>query len=383
MKAKNKTIKYVAFYNDDALNKAENRNTNLAATNKVNYVCSAITRCGYNVDIISPSWSQNASGYYKGNRYTISDNIELKCFATFGSKNKISKIFKQFFSALQLLLYLLFNTKKNEQIIVYHSLGLMHVVTIAKKIKHLNVLLEVEEVYTNVWEHKVSTKKEINYIQKMEKYILVSDVLKKMFPNKPSAVLYGSYNVLDALQKDNQNIDKIDVVYAGSIDAVKGGAMNAVLSAKHLPENYFMHILGFGSQSAIGKLNEEIKLLNEQSPSERCKYHGILVGDDYRKFLFSCHIGVNPQHEGDYMNTAFPSKVLSYLSHNLKVVSTRINSIEISQIAKYITFSKDDEPKNIAKAIVESAHSKKVRHGNIVKELDNQFVDELKKLIEA
>lgn len=383
MLVKNKNIKYVAFYNDHEINKVENRNSNLAVTNKVNYVCSALNRCGYNVDIVSPCWTENKTGYFKGNFFTISDKITLKYFATFGSRNILSKKFKQIFSALQLLLFLIFNTKKNEQVIVYHSLGLMPVINIVKLVKQLNVLLEVEEVYTNVWEKKTSTKEELKYINKMQKYILVSDVLKEMFPDKPSVVLYGSYTVVDTSCYDKKNSENVDVVYAGSIDTLKGGAMNAVLSTKYLPENYFMHILGFGSQSAVDKLNHEVNKLNEQAGRKRCIYHGVMVGDDYKKFLSSCHIGVNPQNEGDYMNTAFPSKVLSYLSHNLKVVSTRINSIEISQIAEHITFSENDEPQNIAKAIMSSANNNDINHGNIVEKLDNKFVQELKNLIET
>ena len=59
-----KTIKYIGFYDtDDHIN--ENRNTFLAATNKMDYIASAIVKAGYSVDIISPSWSGNAKGYYK------------------------------------------------------------------------------------------------------------------------------------------------------------------------------------------------------------------------------------------------------------------------------------------------------------------------------
>lgn len=382
MSTHNTRLKYVAFYNDDKFNKNENRVTFLAITNKINYICSALNRNGYEVEIISPCWSDNCAGYYKGNVYSISEGVKLRNFATFGSNNKIAKKAKQIFSALQLLLFLVFNTKKNEQIIVYHSLALMIPINIAKLIKKLDVILEVEEIYTDVWKVKSNKYKETKYISKFEKYILVSDLLKKMFGNKPSVILYGGYEVINDNTDSKNNKNTIEIVYAGSIDETKGGANNAVLCMKHLPDNYNMHILGFGEPHSIQKLKQNIKLINRQKGFECCNYRGTLVGKEYIKFLINCDIGVNPQYQGEYMNTAFPSKVLSYLTHNLHVVSTKIDSIALSKIAPNVTFAENDSPESIAKAISSIDIKTKCDSSNLIKELDKDFVNDLKCLIE-
>lgn len=377
-------IKYVAFYNDNKLNNNEGRNTFLALTNKVNYICSALYKNSCEVEIISPCWSNNTSGYYKGNSYKIFDGVELKNFSTFGSNNIITKKLKQFYSAIQLILYLIKNTEKNEQIIVYHSLALIIPISIVRLIKNLEVILEVEEIYTDVWDDKPNKNKEIRYINKAYKYIFVSDILKKIFGNKPNVVLYGSYLVFDEKFKIQSNNKLINIVYAGSIDEIRSGALNSVLCMRYLSDNYRMNILGFGESKSINKLKQEIKLINTQKGFECCKYYGTLVGSEYNNFLSNCDIGLNPQIQGDYMNTAFPSKILSYLSHNLKVVSTNIESIKISKIAPYIIFADDDLPESVAKAISTiNKTDDATANISIINQLDEEFIEEIKNLISS
>ena len=148
------------------------------------------------------------------------------------------------------------------------------------------------------------------------------------------------------------------------------------------PDNFFVHILGFGSTQAIEKLEQQIKSVNEKRKKTCCQYHGTLTGDALRDFLHSCEIGVNPQYEGDYMNTAFPSKILSYLTHSLKVVSTEIKSVKLSKVSPFITFAVSDGPKDIAQAIIKAASGDAADCENAVKELDADFAKDIKALIE-
>jgi len=381
MLSRNLKLKYISFYNDNSFNSNENRNTNLAINNKIKYICSALTKNGYEVEIISACWSNNKRGYYRGKVYNLFDKVTLRNFATFGSINILGKKAKQIFAVFQLLLFLIVNTKKHEKILVYHSLALMLPIQLAKFIKKLNIILEVEEVYTDVWKSKTSISSEVNYINKADKYILVSDVLKKMFNHKPSIVLYGSYKVLDDRPTNNSDKSLIDIVYAGSIDAVKGGARNAILCTEFLPDNFRMHILGFGEEQAIDVLLQDIKSINDKKGIEVCRYYGSMIDDDYMNFLLNCDIGVNPQYKGEYMDTAFPSKVLSYLEHNLKVVSTEINSIKLSKIAPFVTFAENDEPKSIAKAIIAASCKEYINDNNLIRNLDKAFIKSLKCLL--
>jgi penicillin-binding protein-related factor A (putative recombinase) len=94
-----------------------------------------------------------------------------------------------------------------------------------------------------------------------------------------------------------------------------------------------------------------------------------------------CHIGLNPQNEGEYMNTAFPSKILSYLSHGLVVVSTRVRSIQESKISKLINFTEDDNPKSIANTIKAINIDKQPDNVHLIKKLDMDFTKALGDLL--
>ena len=60
--AKNR-IKYIAFYYNDKFDSRENRNYHLSAVGKIDYICEALNRIGYDVAVISPSWTENSKSY--------------------------------------------------------------------------------------------------------------------------------------------------------------------------------------------------------------------------------------------------------------------------------------------------------------------------------
>lgn len=372
-------LKYIGFYNDNNFNLHENRNTSLAVKNKMDYICSALTRNNLKVKIISPCWTNNTKGFFKGKEYIKSNYITIKNFATFGSNNKVLQKINKFFIALQLLLYLIINTKRNEEILVYHSLALILPIKMAKKIKNLSLILEVEEIYSTVWKGTYDVDKEISYINMADKAIFASDQLQNYFKINKSVVVYGSYNYYDKKNFNKKLKKNIDIVYAGSIDKIKGGAKNSVLAMNYLPNKYRLHILGFGNNSDIEELKKLINYVNKEKGYECCRYYGSLDGEKYSEFLLNCDIGLNPQKEGEYMDFAFPSKILSYLAHGLEVVSTRIKSVEQSKVASRITFSKNDNPQEIAKSVLSIKIGN--QNNNIVRKLDKKFVSDIYKLL--
>ncbi|WP_422484801.1 hypothetical protein [Gudongella sp. DL1XJH-153] len=378
-----KKVKYIAYYNDDKINPRENRNTFLAIKNKVDYICRALNRNGYEVEIVSPCWSNNDTGYYKGRISRINEGVLLRNFFTIGSKGKTMKKIKQILSSIFLLKYLLFGIKKEDIVIVYHSISLIWPITIAKYIKKFDIILEVEEIYSDVWKGSANYEQEVKYIKKFEKYLFASDKLSVLFAEKPSVVIYGAYEAINVEKKENNFNDEINLVYAGSIDRVKGGAFNAIKSMRYLPNRYHLNILGFGEKTHIDEMIDLIEKLNLEMNRECCSFHGILVGDEYKKFMLNCDIGLNPQVQGEYMNSAFPSKVLSYLSHHLNVVSTAIESITISKVANQINFSADDTPSSIAKAVMTVELDKAHSQLSVIETLDYEFVKDLNSLLKS
>src|SRR5699024_7061448 len=94
---------------------------------------------------------------------------------------------------------------------------------------------------------------ELQLIDSANYYIFVSDMLKEKL-NKQSSesiVLYGSYCSNKLKKNTEENHSSVKIVYAGSVERLKGGAFNAVSTMKYLPTKYILYVLGHGSENNI------------------------------------------------------------------------------------------------------------------------------------
>ncbi|BCJ93399.1 hypothetical protein acsn021_09680 [Anaerocolumna cellulosilytica] len=377
-----KKIKYIAFYSDSK-DTLQNRQAALAAVQKINYISDTLANSGYKVNIISPAWTDNKKGFYCGYSKRISNNIELTLFHTFSSGFKYIRMFKYIYSLMQLFFYLLFHVRKREQVLVYHSIALILPVQVAKFIKGFTLILEVEEIYQDLqYVNPIMKRLEYHLIHKADKLIFASKELNKKFnkDKKPAVTIYGAYTV----QKDRKVSfldNKIHVVYSGTLDPRKGGALAAIYAAKYLPDNYHVHILGFGSPEEIKDLTNRIEKINKTATAA-LTYEGIVYGEAYNQFLQKCQIGLSTykSHE-DFCNTSFPSKILTYLSNGLQVVAGQIQSIEDAPMGKLLHYYEQQTPQAIAEAIVSVDISRDYDSRSLVKELDILFKNDLNRLL--
>ena len=375
-----KEIKYIGYYDVDE-NFAENRSHSLAATNKMDYICKALNKIGYKVLIVSPSRTRSRR-FYKGKTIRINDDTALKLFPTFPWGNKFQKAFSLIVGDLILFWYLITKIKRNESILVYHSIGLRSVVRYAKKIKGFKVILEVEEIYQDVITYSKHTQRsEYKAFAGADKYIFAMELLnEKLNPkNKPRVVIYGPYQVEEE-RKCKFNDGKIHVVYAGTFNSTKGGAA-AAAAAAHLPQNYYIHIIGFGNKDETKSIQQ---LIFEIAKMAECTitYDGLLTGEEYIRFLQSCDIGLSTQIlDASYNNTSFPSKILSYMANGLRVVSVRIKAIEISAIGDVIYYYEEQTPEAIAKAIMSIDINQPYNSTELIKRLDEEFVNNIQSLL--
>ena len=378
------SVKYIGFY--DLPHRKSKRVSNLAAINKMDYITNAINRAGYNVDIISPSWISEDSEikFELQKKVKINSKTNVIFFPSWKTKNFITRNLKILWSPCCLFFYLIFKTKRNEKVFVYHVPWISIPIRAAKKIKNFQIVLEVEEIYGDVWKQWEKFKKiEQKLIDSADTYILVSDLLKEHLnkDTKSSIVLYGSYHVIPIEKNKVESNNQINLLYAGSIDITKGGAYNAIEALRYLPDRYILNIIGHGSSEQISNLLKLIKSINEEKGKEVCIFDGTLHGQKYTDYLLKCDIALNPQNQGDYMNTAFPSKILSYLSHNLRVVSTEIKSVKNSAISNYINFSQTDDPESIAEAILNVNCNINFDSRSTISKLDKKFVVNIKELM--
>ncbi len=373
----NKEIKYIGFY-DSKLSSLK-RYSALSAMSKMDYIMESLIAVGFKVNLIIPSWIDDNIFYYDRNDLKpIKQNIKHTLVPSFYTSNKILRIIKILFSLCWLFYTLLFTTKRNEKILVYHSPNLYYPIRFAQLLIGFKIVLEVEEIYSEVWKtSKFFTKKEYDLIKIANSYILASELLGDKLNDKKSIFLYGNYFIPDITLKKNKNENNYQLVYAGGIEFVRGGAFNAIKCIEYLPDKYTMNILGFGEEKTIVKLNEEISLMNNKLGRIACIYHGSKSGKDFEELMSNFSIGLNPQFEGGYMDFAFPSKILMYLSFNLRVVSSNINSIKKSKISNLIVFSENDSPKALANAIISINFKSNNNSIDTIKNLDNLFREDI------
>ncbi len=210
-------------------------------------------------------------------------------------------------------------------------------------------------------------------------YIFANDILAKEYSrNNPSIVLYGNYDII--VPQKQLSTDIINITYTGIINEDRG-VFKIIQAMEKLPENYQLHILGFGDEKNISRLLEEIGLSNKKAGIQRIFYYGTKAGKEYSDFLADKHIGVSliSQNE-DICNNAFPGKILSYLGHSLYVLSSSCNSICNSRLGNWLYYC-DNSVESIAESILRIPIYQECRSSEILKELQKQFKLDFSKMI--
>ena len=371
-----KRIKYFSYYGCNDPNRR--RDNSPAADSKIDYIISVLNKCGYAVDHISraPSACNKFIPAYK----ETNGNNTLKYFASFGCSNFFFCKLNNLFMKVQFFLWCLFHIERNEQIIVYHSLGYDAAFIQLFKLKHIRIIGEIEEIYQDVHkQRKTIALNEYKFIEICDKYIFPTLLLnKKLNANnkKEAVVVHGVYSI-ESIIEDKFNDGKYHVVYGGTLDPQKGGAAAAAAAAEFLSENFYIHICGFGDSTQIKGIIADVS----QRSKAKVKFEGELKGDDYKHFIQKCDIGLSTQDPKAAFNaTSFPSKILVYLSNGLKVVSVRIPAIEQSAVADCLFFYNEQTPQKIAEAIMKSIKSNEGGR-EILKGLDESFTLNLKKIL--
>ena len=380
-----KRIKYLSYYiprNDN-----QKRNAVLSAMNKMDYICQALNNLGYDVDIISASATRDSKRCYRGKYININDRTRLKLFFTFPWGNKAQKLLSLCFMRW-CVFYELMKLSKHEKVIVYHSLGYMNVVALVHRLKKFQLILEVEEIYSDVINDEKKKKQELHFFSQADSYIFPTKLLSQVANpyNKNEIIIHGTYQV-----EPNRFVKKFDgvetrivhCVYAGTFDPRKGGAIAAVAAAEYLPADYHMHILGFGTEKDTTYIKKTIEEISKKSVA-KITYEGLLSGEEYIKFIQSCDIGLSTQDpDADFNATSFPSKILSYLANGLRVVSIKIPAIETSAIANKIYFYSKQTPQDIATTILNIDIDSKYDSRKLIHQLSKQFETNLRVLLEG
>ena len=375
-----KKIYYIGYYSDDL-----NRKFVLSAKNKMDYIIEVLNRIGYKVNIISASGGKKQAFKYlnkEKKQLTINElHVPSAICTTSRFLNKIVLLKIKF----NIILFFLFNIKEDDKVIVYHSLGYYKLIAILKKVIGFKMILEVEEIYSDVTGNERTRAKELAFFKLADAYIFPTELLDQSVntEHKPSTIVYGTYKVeKDRKHKFHEEDGKIHLVYAGTFDPRKGGVSAAAAAAgEYLDKKFHIHILGFGSEEEKKVIKKQIEEVNSKNGAI-VTMDGLLSGEEYIKFLQSCDVGFSTQNpDADFNDTSFPSKVLSYLSNGLRVVSVRIKSLEESKVGDLLYFYDGNDPKKIAETIKSINFDEAYDSRELISELDNEFTDNLKKIL--
>lgn len=375
-------IYYLGYYSCDQIS-AENRKAAPPAMNKMNYVLGVLSEIVKDQAVLISPVETGMYAYVKGSVTRLNERFCLKTFDSIGSPHKLIRGLGHWLTKHQLLRYLLRHIQKEDTLIVYHSLALMDIVRKVKRASGCRLIMEVEELYSDVREDAALKEKEIDFLQIADRYIMITELLNQEvnLSGKPYLISHGTYQTVPRYGGKFGD-GKIHVVYAGSFNPVKGGAVTAIGAAEHLDESYVLHILGKGSEEETAAVRRKI---DETAAKSRCRisFDGFKTGREFDRFVQSCHIGLSTQQpDGKYNASSFPSKILMYMSNGLPVVSIKIPAVATSEVKDCINYYEEPVPERIAQAIMRVPG----RCGNDVyeklNELDEAFRMNLSKLLD-
>ena len=372
-------MKFVAFYADE---KTNNRHFSLTGNSIVSYIYDKLIENNVNCEIVSPSWYQCKHKFTKS--YVGKDSCErsVRYAPSFcrNCDNKLEYVMRVVLAWLWLIMYLIHNCENGETLLVYHTTNLMLPLILVKKIKRLKFIAYFGEMYQDVYDMPNYEKKiEQYFINLCDDYLFANRNLKERVQNwsecsKEYVELLGPYRKQQIFEINRD--DRITkIVYAGKINTDKG-VMNVIRAAEYLDDNYEIHILGYGTNQCLDNMKKAIEEVSRNSNACKVVYDGILMGEDYNRFLQECNVGICVQNtEAAFNMYSFPSKILSYLGNGLSVLCVSMSAVSESPLRDILYFCKTNEPSEIAKEIKANSFVKKTDENlSIIEKLDFDFV---------
>ncbi|MCI8281985.1 MAG: glycosyltransferase family 4 protein [Lachnospiraceae bacterium] len=375
-----KKIYYLAYYSNDE--KGKKRDAVPAADLQASYLAQVFSKIGYEVEIIAPNArysGEKAFSIQKGFTKKINSTVTVRYFNCIESKYRFVRSLAArltYFSAFRYI-------KKHDGIwVIYHSRLFYPYYHLFQRLRR-KYILELEEIYSDVIGNSRLRRKEIKEVKKASAYILPSIPLAEEITDGKEYTLYhGSCRAEKKIGKGFQD-GRIHVVYAGTFDPrVIGEHFSLIQAAQYLDKRYHIHIIGFGrNQADVDRIISDVHSM--QGLPCKVSYDGLLLGDEYLAFLQSCHIGMfSKDPDGKDMNSSFPSKIMSYLGNGLRVVATRADSIETSEVGSIVYFCDSNKPEDVAKAIMDVDMDTPYDSRKELTEIENRLKKSLKHLMQ-
>lgn len=362
-------VYYLSHYNNPAVT-GEDRVVSFAATTKMDYVCDVLVRLGYEVEIISMAPPAGPKAC-PGGIFDLRDGVTLRLFPALPKSTKMN-------GALNVLRLrrdvsrFLGGLVPGDTVLCYHSLLFCGLLEKAKERVRFRLVLEVEELYSDVTGSNADLKREEKLFRHCDAFVFPTAMLARTVGagERPYAICSGIYQANERVV-DRRDDGRVHVVYAGTLDPRKGGAAAAVAAGAMLDGRYALHILGGGYPEWVAAIEETVAHANVSGRGCNVSYEGLKSGREFDAFVQSCHIGLSSQNpDAEFNSTSFPSKVFMYLSNGLSVVSVDL-PVFTGEIRNALTICQDNAPETLARAI--EAAPKESRASELLRELDDKF----------
>jgi glycosyltransferase involved in cell wall biosynthesis len=377
-------MKIVSFY-DIPKYEDEHRVFAPSAVTVIDYLCGCCQEFHEPVEIISAAETRNLKGKCPFRSEKISKGVRLTQAKSFGHRNRLFREVGKVKSRLWLVWYLLKYTKKDETVFFWDSPVLYEPLFLFRafsKFKRVKILYFATELFQEVLSFNCLKKRmEWKLFETADKLVVTTEQLngKVNRNNRPYIILHGVYKPAPLYGRRFQD-GRRHIVYAGIINKKKGSGQ-AVGMAKYLDGSYHIHVLGYGTENEIRRLQKNIELSNKQNDC-KVSYEGVLSGEVYNEFLQKCDIGLCSQNLNEkYNDSSFPSKILTYLANGLRVISVDLKAIRTSQVGKLLYYSKSDSPKDLADAVMGIDYSQQYDSRSFLVGLHKKFSEEFEQLI--
>lgn len=353
----------------------------------IDFLANAMLENGIEVQIISPALKDQSKGRLRSEQYVNEYGVTVEYpDANAGTSTKVAKQIRLWWWLVRTVLR---DTKRGEEILVYHSMKHVIPIYLLQIIGRVRVLLNIGEFFQTLYPMKRWKRVlEREYIKRANRYILVTRLLVdqiKAVRKEPFeyVLLYGPYEQEPIINNQQKEISgKIRLLYVGKISADKGIDRTLAL-AQHLDANYEIRILGYCETYDENALKTSIDLLNE---SNLCPiiFDGLKYGDKYKEYVQNCHLGLVLQDmDASYNTNSFPSKILSFLANGLEVIAPNIPTIGTSPLADALYLYEDEDPAYIANFIKTIDFSQKRNQPATLTNLKNDFIQKIGVLLSS
>lgn len=354
-----------------------------AGQNKAQYVADKLAEAVPGLEIVSLSERSARWGLFPAQRMPWGKGANFRSFWGFGKPCRVARRLHRWLRQAQLARFLA-GLGPEDTVVAYHFLLTAGILLRAKDARGFRLVLELEEIYQDVAPCTRRQRKEENAIAlAAEGYLLAAHTLAERIPvGRPCVVVNGNYTLPEEAAPAPADPDgRVHCLYSGSFEIAKQGARIAIEAAEFLPENYCVHICGFGSPEQVEAVRQKIA---QVQPRTRCeiRYEGFLTDEQYQALLARCRIGLSTLVPDEkFSELCFPSKILVYLSHGLHVVSGDIRAVRESSVGDLLTYYQHQTPQEVAAAILQAGRCAADPRQRL-RDLDEKAGREIRQLME-